>query len=301
MDKSEIISGCVKTPLSLDADAVINEMTACNLQFHSPKDANRNSTHQFVENVFLRGNAGVYQFEDDFGQPNDVDNPVLEDLPTLKSFLGSLPGVLGRAALLLMDGYSTIKVHRDSDNHGYFTNTLRFHAPIITNPGVRFFNDGSFYQMKKGEVWGINNLGRHGVLNDNQEKRLHLVFDVYINEDMAGLIKDGVAGLGTSAAQLPELLAKLKHTSPDDDRPERFNLGDVEEETNDALDEEADSMDSADSGETPIFGSTLSMIQQLERDEAEDLALLMTMNKRQQRVLKRISERRERIRNARNR
>lgn len=209
MLKSEIISGCVRTSLNLDINAVLSEMTAANLIFNPPEQSDRGVTHQYVEDVFLRGHARSYFFNGGLESENDENNPEMEKLPTLKKLLQQLPNTVGRAALLSLDGESVISLHRDSDRHGYFENTLRFHAPIITYDDVKFFNEGKFYQMRAGEVWTINNLGRHGVINDNPAPRLHLVFDVFINEGVADYAINGDTSLGIAASEQPELLGRL--------------------------------------------------------------------------------------------
>ncbi|MGE3342168.1 MAG: aspartyl/asparaginyl beta-hydroxylase domain-containing protein [Vicinamibacterales bacterium] len=59
---------------------------------------------------------------------------------------------------------------------------LRFHLPIITNPGVHFLMEGETYRMQAGSVFLFNQYCMHGVSNDGTELRVHLVFDCYLND-----------------------------------------------------------------------------------------------------------------------
>jgi hypothetical protein len=59
---------------------------------------------------------------------------------------------------------------------------LRFHLPIVTNPGVRFPMDGRIFSMKPGWVHIFNVACMHGVVNDGDALRIHLIFDCYLND-----------------------------------------------------------------------------------------------------------------------
>ncbi len=61
---------------------------------------------------------------------------------------------------------------------------LRFHLPIVTNPGVRFMMDGQSYTMKAGWVHIFNQACMHGVENKGDALRIHLVFDCYLNDSI---------------------------------------------------------------------------------------------------------------------
>jgi hypothetical protein len=59
---------------------------------------------------------------------------------------------------------------------------LRFHLPVVTNPGVRFMMDGEAFTMEVGWVYLFNQSCLHGVTNAGDELRVHLVFDYYLND-----------------------------------------------------------------------------------------------------------------------
>jgi len=63
---------------------------------------------------------------------------------------------------------------------------IRFHLPIVTNPGVRFMMDGRAYTMRAGWVYLFNQVCLHNVENKGDLLRIHLVFDFYLNEHILG-------------------------------------------------------------------------------------------------------------------
>lgn len=62
---------------------------------------------------------------------------------------------------------------------------LRFHLPIVTNPGVKFLMDGQTYRMAAGHVYLFNQWCLHGVSNDSDQLRVHLYWDFYLNAYIA--------------------------------------------------------------------------------------------------------------------
>ena len=59
---------------------------------------------------------------------------------------------------------------------------LRFHLPIVTNPGVKFLMDGGSYRMESSWTYLFNQSCMHGVANEGTELRVHLVWDCYLND-----------------------------------------------------------------------------------------------------------------------
>jgi len=65
---------------------------------------------------------------------------------------------------------------------------LRFHLPIVTNPGVKFLMDGQQFQMEAGSVYIFNQWCLHGVTNQSDQLRVHLYWDLYLNPFIANEI-----------------------------------------------------------------------------------------------------------------
>jgi hypothetical protein len=74
-----------------------------------------------------------------------------------------------------------INPHRDMiGNVGW--GGLRFHIPIITNPNVFFNVSDERVIMNPGELWALDTSYVHSVANKGNEDRVHLVFDVKVND-----------------------------------------------------------------------------------------------------------------------
>ncbi len=59
---------------------------------------------------------------------------------------------------------------------------LRFHLPILTNPDVTFLMDGESFHMEAGWIYLFNQACLHGVSNQGDAMRIHLVWDCYLND-----------------------------------------------------------------------------------------------------------------------
>lgn len=76
------------------------------------------------------------------------------------------------------------------DIYEYFRKTIRIHIPIITNNDVIFYCNDAFFNMRSGEVWAINNLSKHGVINQHPTiDRYHIIVDMYPNTDLLSLLQ----------------------------------------------------------------------------------------------------------------
>ncbi len=73
-----------------------------------------------------------------------------------------------------------IDPHRD--RHPSFGCGHRIHAPVATNSKVRFSVDGRPYNLQVGQVYEINNLKVHSVINRGSTDRIHFIFD-YVPAD----------------------------------------------------------------------------------------------------------------------
>jgi Aspartyl/Asparaginyl beta-hydroxylase len=73
-----------------------------------------------------------------------------------------------------------IDPHRD--RHPSFGCGHRIHVPITTNTGVRFSVDGRPFSLQVGQVYEINNIKVHSVINRGSTDRIHFIFD-YVPAD----------------------------------------------------------------------------------------------------------------------
>lgn len=118
------------------------------------------------------------------------ETPDLEQWSTMKRLLAQarkaimaeqvsrqyLSGDMGRAMISRLDAGSTIFWH--DDNGAYHDRHIRFHIPLVTNPGCLMFSAHESLHMQIGALWYFNNRVRHSAANFGRSQRLHLIFEM---------------------------------------------------------------------------------------------------------------------------
>ena len=87
------------------------------------------------------------------------------------------PGRILRAELARLHKHCSVPNHVDRGIS--LTNNERIHLPIITDSKVKFWVDGETIFMKPGYLTEINNIGEHGVENNSDIDRIHLIVDYF--------------------------------------------------------------------------------------------------------------------------
>jgi len=82
---------------------------------------------------------------------------------------------LGRAMFIKLPAKKSIAKHIDRGHH--LETCDRIHLPIITDNNVKFIINETVYPMPSGVVARINNNVLHGVENNSENDRVHLVMD----------------------------------------------------------------------------------------------------------------------------
>ena len=182
-------------PIEFDAARALSEVRSIPRdQFDS---SSRGPTHQDVQGIFIRG------YPPRLAKP-DVDRTILKSLPYISSFIqNSLPGKACKCVIAKLKPNGIIPVHSDRllDRDGqplrgsikakYFEDTIRLHIPVVTSSDAHFFNNGEFFNMKEGEVWAINNLAIHGVINEHpSDTRIHLIVDILPDEKTEAVVRN---------------------------------------------------------------------------------------------------------------
>ena len=88
-------------------------------------------------------------------------------------------GKMMSAILINLPAGKSIGRHIDDNPVGNrFNRCHRIHIPILTNDNCFFEIDGEYKNMKKGEIWEINNIRKkHSVSNSGETDRIHLLID----------------------------------------------------------------------------------------------------------------------------
>jgi hypothetical protein len=86
-----------------------------------------------------------------------------------------------RAIIVKLKANSDIAIHTDGGPS--LSGLHRCHIPIITNEKVIFFlsgknSEGKWYHLSVGKAYEINNFGPHGVKNESDQDRVHLIVDI---------------------------------------------------------------------------------------------------------------------------
>lgn len=111
--------------------------------------------------------------------------PIFKD--SLIKIENNLIDILGKgkieiALLINLPKNKKILPHIDAGSEHFFE-TKRIHIPIITNDKCNFTVGDETIQMKQGEIWEIDNANKvHGVINDGNTDRIHLLIDYKISD-----------------------------------------------------------------------------------------------------------------------
>ena len=192
----------IKTKLEFDhsvIDILVEELISMNLKYtNHNSNYNKNKSWQALS---LLGHEADSTYVD---KHLDGFHPIVQtDLykkleKEVEHFLGQLPGRFDRVRFMtLKPGGGELARHTDQTDPMWGTTDekmVRFHMPLKTNDKVIFTswdNDGRkhTHNMKKGECWFLDTRRPHTAINGGDDIRIHLVADVWANEDIRRLLK----------------------------------------------------------------------------------------------------------------
>lgn len=189
LDKERLLGGCVRLALRIDAARLRAEFEALPAELGGSRGG-RVGVHNQAEAVFLRGHAPAE------GDKPIEDREALAHAPYARHLIHELvpaPPLRCLFAKLRPQGYVAPHVDRGA----YFARTMRLHFPVITNPEAVMFCHGDVYRMLPGEVWALNNLAQHAVLNKHpSDARTHMICDFVPTPALLEMIAAGERGLG---------------------------------------------------------------------------------------------------------
>ncbi|MGH8028108.1 MAG: aspartyl/asparaginyl beta-hydroxylase domain-containing protein [Pseudoxanthomonas sp.] len=144
--------------------------------------------------VAVNGEAG----DESFSGPM-LPTPELARCRYLQQVLASFGVTVGRTRLMRLSGGAEVKLHVDQGY--YWTERVRIHVPVVTQPTVSFECGGSVINMAAGECWIFDTWRLHRVLNADDRSRIHLVCDTTGGEPFWNMVDAGKA-IG-NGAELP--------------------------------------------------------------------------------------------------
>lgn len=189
LDKAQLIGGCVRLPLAVDAARLAAEVAALPATLWGTQGG-RVGVHRAAEAIFLRGYAPAE------GERPIEDRAPLALLPYVREIVTTLLGApVQRCLLARLPGGAVVVPH--IDQAPYFASTIRIHVPVETHGQVWMLASGRRYQMATGEVWALNNSAPHGVRNDHAScARTHLIGDFLPSASLLALLAQGDRTLG---------------------------------------------------------------------------------------------------------
>ena len=72
---------------------------------------------------------------------------------------------------------SIIDRHIDAQKSNIYTHKI--HIPIQTNPKALFVVKDKSFHLQKGYAYEVNNIVTHGVENNGEQPRIHLIFEIF--------------------------------------------------------------------------------------------------------------------------
>ncbi len=99
----------------------------------------------------------------------------LNEMPYTKSIWEILNIPFARSRFMKIAAGGEMPKHFDT--HPYWKDKTRLHIPIKTNKDVIFSCGNLSMNMKKGKCYALDNSLLHGVVNNGDEERIHLVID----------------------------------------------------------------------------------------------------------------------------
>ncbi len=85
--------------------------------------------------------------------------------------------VFPKVMLAKLSPNSCIDEHIDANLATRYVHKI--HIPLVTNSFVYYVQNGIQYHLSQGKAYELNNMQAHGVRNDSQQQRIHLIFEVY--------------------------------------------------------------------------------------------------------------------------
>lgn len=148
-------------------------------QAENQSKPNRFGALDATQHVIFRFVSNFIDWRHSYEKPlwsewKDLLEPVLAEATAA---FGYRNGAFPRIMLARMSPGGVIHPHRDQNPAAKWPHKV--HVPLLTNPDVTFYVEGTGYQLVEGEAVEVNNMGLHAVENRGSSDRIHLIFEYY--------------------------------------------------------------------------------------------------------------------------
>lgn len=190
-----------RLPLTLDVAPLLAEVAALgDVKWISHFNADYHDGGW--QGVALRAiNGDAHRLYPDPTQQENIRNTdLLARCPGIAAALQRVECPLRAVRILRLAAGSVIREHRD-DDLCFEAGEARLHVPLVTNPDVEFYVDGTRVIMEPGECWYLNLSLPHRVQNRGSTERIHLVVDCQINDWLRAQLAAGSSPTRTARAR----------------------------------------------------------------------------------------------------
>lgn len=115
---------------------------------------------------------------------------IFQETEAFSPFIDAIACTKKRIRIMKLLAHSRIGIHTDDDPE-YYKDTVKIHVPVRTNPRVVFTVGDAVFHMAPGECWYINTDMPHGVVNEGDTDRVHLIMDCVVNPELERMILTG--------------------------------------------------------------------------------------------------------------
>jgi hypothetical protein len=119
------------------------------------------------------------------GRPTAVSADFPHALAIVQGFARRAYGVPGRAVLVRLKPRG--RVYEHVDRGLYYQLRHRYHLVVKSVLGSRLRAGPEEMRMREGEIWWFDNRLPHEAVNDSDEDRIHLIFDILSPASLASL------------------------------------------------------------------------------------------------------------------
>ena len=136
----------------------------------------------------------VRMIHSDPTQKTFADTTDLQLSPYFREVLSSFQSTILATRLMRLTPGSVVKEHTDVGLR-FEEGLARVHIPILTNPDVEFYLNGSRVVLTAGSCWYLRLSDPHRVANRGKSDRVHLVVDLKVNGWLTKLFRSELAVL----------------------------------------------------------------------------------------------------------
>lgn len=185
------MDGFVKKPKYLrelgavDVNPITQMLSKASPAYWTSEDAvkeNKFNCFQHTQHIilrFIKENRDPNDFYDGMGWKffEPVLLPIFDKV--VKNYNFSEP-VYPKVMFARLKAKQQISVHRDGEGSHLYTHKI--HIPLQTSPTVRFQLAEKQFHLRQGMAYEVNNIISHGVINQSDQDRVHLIFEVFDNK-----------------------------------------------------------------------------------------------------------------------